>query len=61
MLKEGGVMRWRGTESFITGASTSIPDVLTMFEEETGIHVVYEEFETNEILYPKVELRRNRL
>ena len=25
-----------------------------MFEEETGIHVVYEEFETNEILYPKV-------
>lgn len=30
------------------------PDVLTMFEEETGINVVYEEFETNEILYPKV-------
>ena len=30
------------------------PEVLTMFEEETGIHVVYEEFETNEILYPKV-------
>ena len=24
-----------------------------MFEEETGIDVVYEEFETNEILYPK--------
>ena len=24
------------------------PDVLTMFEEETGIHVVYEEFETKE-------------
>ena len=30
------------------------PEVLTMFEEETGIDVVYEEFETNEILYPKV-------
>ena len=30
------------------------PEVLTMFEEETGIRVVYEEFETNEILYPKV-------
>lgn len=30
------------------------PKVLTMFEEETGIDVVYEEFETNEILYPKV-------
>ncbi len=31
------------------------PDVLTMFEEETGIEVVYDEFETNEIMYPKVE------
>ena len=31
------------------------PDVLTSFEEETGIHVVYDEFETNEIMYPRVE------
>ncbi len=31
------------------------PDVLTSFEEETGITVVYDEFETNEIMYPKVE------
>lgn len=31
------------------------PDTLTMFEEETGIKVVYDEFETNEIMYPKVE------
>ena len=30
------------------------PDVLDEFEEETGIKVVYEEFETNEIMYPKV-------
>ena len=30
------------------------PDVLKIFEEETGIRVVYEEFETNEIMYPKV-------
>ena len=30
------------------------PEVLDMFEEETGIKVVYEEFETNEIMYPKV-------
>ena len=30
------------------------PEILTMFEEETGIDVVYEEFETNEILYPKI-------
>ena len=31
------------------------PDVLTQFEEETGIKVVYDEFETNEIMYPKIE------
>lgn len=30
------------------------PDVIKQFEEETGIKVVYEEFETNEIMYPKV-------
>jgi spermidine/putrescine transport system permease protein len=30
------------------------PEVLTLFEEETGIKVIYEEFETNEIMYPKV-------
>ena len=30
------------------------PEVLTIFEKETGIDVVYEEFETNEILYPKI-------
>lgn len=31
------------------------PDTLAMFEEETGIKVIYDEFETNEIMYPKVE------
>lgn len=31
------------------------PDTIDMFEEETGIRVIYEEFETNEIMYPKVE------
>ena len=31
------------------------PDVIDMFEEETGIHVIYEEYETNEIMYPKVQ------
>lgn len=29
-------------------------DVLDMFEEETGLSVSYEEFETNETMYPKV-------
>ncbi len=31
------------------------PIVLDMFEEETGISVVYEEFETNESMFPKVQ------
>ena len=31
------------------------PDVIPMFEKETGIQVVYEEYETNEIMYPKVQ------
>ncbi len=30
------------------------PEVLNMFEEETGIEVVYDEYETNETMYPKV-------
>ena len=31
------------------------PEVITLFEKETGINVVYEEFETNEIMYPKIQ------
>ncbi len=31
------------------------PETITMFEKETGIKVIYDEFETNEIMYPKVE------
>lgn len=31
------------------------PQVLEMFEEETKIKVIYDEYETNEIMYPKVE------
>ena len=30
------------------------PEVLDLFTEETGIQVIYEEFETNEIMYPKI-------
>lgn len=30
------------------------PEVLTMFEEETGIKVVYEEYDTNEVMYTKI-------
>lgn len=31
------------------------PDVLKQFTKETGIQVIYDEFETNETMYPKVE------
>lgn len=31
------------------------PKTLEMFEKETGIKVIYDEFETNESMYPKVE------
>lgn len=31
------------------------PAVLDLFETETGIEVIYEEFETNESMYPKVQ------
>ncbi len=31
------------------------PEILTMFTEETGIEVVYDEFETNEVMYPKIK------
>jgi len=31
------------------------PEVLDLFEEKTGIKVVYEEFETNEDMYPKIQ------
>ncbi len=31
------------------------PDLLDQFTEETGIDVVYDEFESNEIMYPKIE------
>ncbi len=31
------------------------PDVIEMFEEETGIEVIYDEYETNETMYPKIE------
>ncbi len=30
-------------------------EVISMFEEETGIHVVYDMFETNEEMYPIIE------
>ena len=31
------------------------PDVIDIFEAETGIEVIYDEYETNETMYPKIE------
>ena len=31
------------------------PEVLDIFTEETGIEVVYDEYETNEIMFPKIK------
>lgn len=31
------------------------PEVLDLFEEETGIKVIYDEFEQNEEMYPKIQ------
>ncbi len=31
------------------------PETIDLFEAETGIKVIYDEYETNEIMYPKVE------
>lgn len=58
-----GLLAGCGSESTGNGGEVVVynwgeyidPDVITMFEEETGISVVYDEFETNEIMYPKVE------
>ncbi len=31
------------------------PDLIDAFEEETGIHVIYETFDSNEAMYTKVQ------
>ena len=58
----GGI--YYGTKNGVAGDNQVIvynfgeyldPDAIKMFEEDTGIDVVYEEYETNEIMYPKVE------
>ena len=54
-LVYGGVFAKKSTQVFVYNAGEYIdPDVITMFEEETGIEVVYDEFESNEIMYAKI-------
>ena len=54
-----------GSKNGVTGGDNQLivynwgeyldPDVIPMFEKEAGIQVVYEEYETNEIMYPKIQ------
>ncbi|MCR5178736.1 MAG: extracellular solute-binding protein [Lachnospiraceae bacterium] len=54
-LVYGGVFSKKSTQVFVYNFGEYIdPDVITMFEEETGIEVVYDEFESNEIMYAKI-------
>ena len=54
-LNFGGVFSKKSTQVFVYNAGEYIdPDVIEMFEEETGIEVVYDEFESNEIMYAKI-------
>lgn len=51
----GGVFTKHSNQVFVYNAGEYIdPEVITMFQEETGIEVVYDEFETNEIMYAKI-------
>jgi len=58
----GGIYYFRGSSTAYTGEVVVYNfgdyldyDVLDQFEEETGIRVIYEEYETNEIMYPKIK------
>ncbi|MBQ5534374.1 MAG: extracellular solute-binding protein [Lachnospiraceae bacterium] len=51
----GGVFTRKSNQLFVYNAGEYIdPQVIEMFEEETGIEVVYDEFETLEIMYAKM-------
>ena len=54
-LAFGGVFTKKSTQVFVYNAGEYIdPEVIELFQEETGIEVVYDEFESNEIMYAKV-------
>ena len=54
-LAYGGVFSKKSTQVFVYNAGEYIdPEVIELFEEETGIEVIYDEFESNEIMYAKV-------
>ncbi len=51
----GGVFARKKNQLFVYNAGEYLdPEVIEMFEEETGIDVIYDEFETLEIMYAKM-------
>lgn len=51
----GGVFTRKNNQLFVYNAGEYLdPEVIEMFEAETGIEVVYDEFETLEIMYAKM-------
>ena len=51
----GGAFSDAGNKVYVYNAGDYIdPDVITQFEEETGIEVVYDEFDSNELMYAKL-------
>ncbi|WP_035778960.1 extracellular solute-binding protein [Butyrivibrio sp. MC2013] len=51
----GGVFRSKSNQVYVYNWGEYIdPEVIEIFQEETGIEVVYDEFESNEIMYAKL-------
>ena len=51
----GGAFTRKDNQLFVFNAGEYCdPEVIEMFQEETGIEVIYDEFETNEIMYAKI-------
>ena len=51
----GGVFKRKSNQLFVYNAGEYIdPEIIEMFSEETGIEVIYDEFETLEIMYAKI-------
>lgn len=54
-MKFGGVFQYKKNQVYVYNWGEYIdPSVVKEFEKETGIEVVYDEFESNEIMYSKV-------
>lgn len=54
-INEGGSKSGKNTLTIFNWGEYIDPDLLDQFEEETGIHVVYETFDSNEAMMTKVQ------